>query len=274
MQKKSNFKPQKQQQVAQSSDWEKETKKQERNELLKKIVIWVAIGAVAFVGLALLVFLADRSGGGGPTAEPVVNENVRAVSASEDMIIGNPYAKVSVIKYSDFQCPACATYSPMMDQILNAYGDEVNVVYRNFPLSIHSNAKISAQAGYAAWKLGKFKEMKNELFNNQSAWSNLDNPEDEFVKYAESIGLDGEEFRELMVSDDAVAFVKKGEAESISLGLQATPTFFIGKKEVTTRSFEDFQRLIDEELGRTSADSTSGPSENQESTEPTLPPLQ
>lgn len=159
-----------QQQVTQSSDWEKETKKHERNELLKKVFIWVAIGAVAFAGLAALVILADRSGGGGPNSEPVVNENVPVASTTEDIIIGNPDAKVALIKYSDFQCPACASYNPTLKQIENSYPEDVKIVYRIYPIdSIHKNAAISAQAAWAAWKLGKFSEMKDELYNNQGS---------------------------------------------------------------------------------------------------------
>lgn len=258
-----------------SSEWEKSVRQEERKEIFKKIGIWVGIGLIAFAGLAALVFLADRSGGGsGSSSTPVVNENVREVSTTEDMIVGNPDAKVAIIKYSDFQCPACASYNPVLNQVLNTYEDDVMIVYRNFPIrSIHQNAVIAAQAAYAAWKLDKFKEMKDELFNNQNSWSNIDNPEDEFVKYAVSIGLDEAEFTELMNSKEAEDFVIQGEAESISLGINSTPTFFIGKKQISARNFEDFQELIDAELGGTSSTDSTGSMQPHE-TEPTLPPLQ
>lgn len=261
-----------------NSNWEDNIKKQERMEFIKKFGMWGGIAFASFVGLAILVLVAGRSGtpsthngADGLTA----NENLPPISLTEDMIVGNPNAQVTVIKYSDFQCPACASYNPVMNQILATYPEDVRIVYRHFPLkTIHQNAQISGQAAYAAWKLGKFKEMKDELFNNQDSWATLSDPSDEFVKYAKSLGMDEAEFVELMNSKEAEDIVNAGQAESISLGLQSTPSFFIGNKQFSARSFEDFQALINEELGSAPSSSSDTMDSHSESAEPTLPPLQ
>ena len=129
------------------------------------------------------------------------------------------------------------------------YPDNVRVVYRIFPIdSIHKNAQISAQAAWAAWKMDKFSEMKDELYLNQSSWESLDDPREEYIKYAGSIGLDETQFTELMNSKEAENYVIAQRAEAISLGLNATPTFFIDKQQLSVRTFEDFKALIDARL--------------------------
>lgn len=254
-------------QTTQTSDWEKNLKKEEQKEKLKKFAMWGGIILASLAGLAILVALAGRSGS--TTTEPVVKENLPAVNAQNDITVGNPDAQVTVIEYADFQCPGCASYNPTIKQVETTYPNQVLVVYRFFPIdSIHKNAQISAQAAYAAWKLDKFSEMKDELYLNQSNWESLDDPRNEFIKYAVSIGLDEAAFTELMNSKEAEEYVNTARAEAISLGINSTPTFFINKKQVTARTFEDFKALIDAEL------SSSDTQSNSESTKPTLPPLQ
>lgn len=267
MQKKT--KPQ-EQQVHQSSDWEKNLKREEQKEKGKKLATWGGIILASVLGLALLVWIGGRSGS--TTTEPVVKENLPEVSVENDIIIGNPNAQVTIIEYADFQCPACADYNSVLNQVEKTYSDNVRVVYRIFPIdSIHKNAQISAQAAYAAWKLDKFSEMKDELYLNQSSWETLDDPTDEFIKYATSIGLDETQFTELMNSKEAEEYVNQERAEALSIGLNSTPTFFIARKQVSVRTFEDFKALIDAELGESSSSSESN---NPQESKPTTIPLQ
>jgi protein-disulfide isomerase len=239
------------------SDWEKNIRRQEQKEKSKQFAIWAGIILISLLGLAGLVKLAERSG---PSTTPVATENLKEVSAKNDIIMGNPDAQVTMIEYADFQCPGCATYNPIIEQVLSNYPNNVRVVYRFFPLaSIHKNAYISAQAAYAAWKMGKFIEMKDELFNNQKSWENIDNADEEFVKYAVSIGLDADKFRELMNSKEAQDAVKAGEADAISTGLNSTPTFFLGNKKITFRDFEELKSLIDAEISGVTVTVTQPP---------------
>ncbi len=137
----------------------------------------------------------------------------------------------------------------MVNKVLEDYKGKIKLVYRFFPLrSIHKNALIAGQAGYAAWKLGKFAEMKDMLFSNQQDWESLSDPRQVFEGYASSIGLNAEKFRKIMNSDEAKNVVLAGENEATSLGLVSTPSFFIGNKQFVPSGYDDFKKPIDQQL--------------------------
>lgn len=233
----------------QSSSWQDNIKKQERTDMFKKIAMWAGIIAVSIAGLAGLVVLADRSSGSSQQA-PVESANFPKINEN-DIVLGDPSAKVTFTEYADFQCPACASYNPVTNRLLEEYKGKAKLVYRFFPLkSIHKNALISAQAAYAAWKLGKFSEMKDMLYDNQKDWEALSDPREIFEGYASTIGLDVEKFRGVMNSDEAKKAVEAGEKEAIGLGLNSTPSFFIENKKIQPSGYDDFKKLIDEELNK------------------------
>lgn len=230
----------------QSSNWQDNIKKQERTDMFKKIAIWGAVILAAVAGLGGLVYLADKSSSSNST--PVETANFPQVSEN-DIVVGDKKAGITITEYSDFQCPACANYNPIVNRVLDEYQGKVKLVYRFFPLrGIHKNGLISSQAGYAAEKLGKFSEMKDLLFENQSEWENLGDPREVFEGYADSIELDAKKFREIMDSDEAKKTVEAGEKEAIGLGLNSTPSFFIGNKRIQPQGYEGFKKVIDEEL--------------------------
>ena len=228
------------------SSWQSNAGREQRNDLVKKIIIWGGIALASIAGIALLVKLAGTSS----STAPIETPNLPEVSANE-IIVGEKNAKVSIIEYSDFQCPACASYNPVVNKLLSDYSGKVRLVYRFFPLrTIHKNGIISSQAGYAAWKLGKFSEMKDELFVNQKDWESLDEgkAKEAFIDYAKGLKLDGNKFKEIMNSNEAKNAVLDGEKEALGLGLNSTPTFFLGNKRVQPGGYEDFKKLIDDEL--------------------------
>ena len=231
---------------SESSAWQDSMKNQQRTDMFKKIAVWGAIILTCVAGLGGLVYLADKNSSN--TSAPVEIANFPAVSEN-DIIVGDPKAQIAITEYSDFQCPACASYNPILNQVLSEYKGKVKLVYRHFPLrGIHKNAIIAGQAGYAAEKLGKFSEMKDLLFEKQADWEGLDDPREVFEGYAQSIELNVEEFRTIMNSPEAKKAVEAGEREAIGLGLNSTPSFFIGNKRIQPRGFEEFKNLIDEEL--------------------------
>lgn len=231
-----------------SSNWQDNIKKQERNSFIKKVILWSAVIAICVTGLAALVIYADKSTSG--TTDLVENANLPKVSEN-DIVLGNKNAKVTITEYADYQCPACASYNPVINRLLEEYKDKIQISFRFFPLkNIHKNAQISGQAAYAAHKMGKFSEMKDLLYENQKDWETLGDPKETFEGYASSLELDVEEFKTLMNSDEAKNAVNAGEREAMSLGLQSTPTFFFGNKQFSPRTYEDFKKLIDEELNK------------------------
>ncbi len=232
----------------QASNWEQGLKKQQRAELFKKIALWSGIFAICISALAALVIYADKSTSG--TTTVVENQNLPKPS-EKDIIVGDKNAEVTITEYADFQCPACAAINPLINRVFEEYKGKANLVFRFFPLrTIHKNALISGQAAYAAHKLGKFGEMKDLLYDHQTEWENLGDPKQVFEGYASSLGLDVNKFRSVMNSDEAKNAVLAGENEAIGLGLNSTPTLFIGIKKFSPAGYEDFKKLIDEELGK------------------------
>lgn len=217
---------------------------EDKKVLFKKIAIWAGIIALSIGGLAILVLLAER--GGSPDA-PVVVHNLPAVTG-EDIITGNPDGKVVLIKYTDFQCPACASYNQTLKTLLQEYPDDLMIVYRHFPLSIHKNSQNAARAAFSAWKLGKFEEMKDLLYENQDGWGNEGNPEKIFITYAKDIGLDTAKFETIMKSDEAKKKVEDDNSDALSMGFNSTPTFLLGNKRISPRGVDDFRILINAEI--------------------------
>ena len=177
---------------------------------------------------------------------PVTDAEVLQINET-DWIRGNEDGTITLVEYLDFQCPACGAYHPLVTQLYQEYGDRVRFVTRHFPISnIHQNAISSAKAAEAAGRQDKFWEMHDVLFENQGKWSNERNPEDLFVSYAKSIGLDKEKFLADYNDgsiDDKVDSDRNGASRA---GVTGTPTFFLnGKKINNPRGYEEFKALIE-----------------------------
>ncbi len=180
---------------------------------------------------------------GGPSTNSAPVDRV----TNADHLQGNASAKVVLIEYSDFQCPACGAYYPIVKQIEETYGDELAIVYRHFPLTtIHKNADAAARAAEAAGKQGKFFAMHDLLFEKQAEWSNATDAGARFVTYTESLGLDRDRFNADIQSSDVKEKVDADRDSGVAASVQGTPTFFLnGKKINNPRSFEEFRKLIE-----------------------------
>lgn len=172
------------------------------------------------------------------------------VVGEEDNVRGNFDAKVTIIEYADFQCPACAFYSALIKELEKQMEGDVRVVFRHFPLtSIHKNAISAALAAEAAGRQDKFWEMHDVLFQAQSEWENADDPKEIFEGYAEALGLDMQQYRKDYESSELSEKVKKDLDLALELGLNATPTFFVnGRRIRNPGSLEDFKALVNKEL--------------------------
>jgi protein-disulfide isomerase len=162
-----------------------------------------------------------------------------------DNVKGNPDATVSLVKYSDFQCPACAAAAGVVDDMLTQYGDQVRVEYRHFPLvTIHPHAVAAGAAAEAAGQQGKFWEMHNLLFTNQSVWGNSANPSVYFLQYGEEIGLDMTQFRRQMNASVLTDHVRDGFREARELGFSGTPTFTLNGERMEFSTYQEFIEQI------------------------------
>ncbi|MFP2910045.1 DsbA family protein [Pyxidicoccus sp. 3LFB2] len=179
----------------------------------------------------------------GAPAEPAVQK----VEVGNAPVKGPKNAPVTIVAFSDFECPFCSRVLPTMKQIEDQYGNKVKLAFKNQPLPFHANAKPAAAAALAANEQGKFWEMHDKLFANQRA---LDRASLE--KYAEELGLNMGKFKAALDSGKYTAQIEADSAEGSRLGANGTPTFFInGRTLVGAQPFEAFKRIIDEELKKT-----------------------
>ena len=160
--------------------------------------------------------------------------------------MGPEDATVTVVEFSDFQCPFCARVLPTLNQIRSEYGDQVRVVFKHLPLSFHQKAPAAHAASEAAHKQGKFWEMHDKIFKNQRQMS-----EENYVVWAGEIGLDVEEFKKDMASAAIKARVDKDVKEAGRLGVTGTPGFFINGRHMSgAKPFSEFKVVIDEEIDK------------------------
>lgn len=163
-----------------------------------------------------------------------------------DNIRGALNGKVTLVEFGDFQCPACASYEPIVRQVLADNKDTLKIVYKHFPLTqIHRNALSAAKATEAAALQGKFWEMHDILYDKQDEWSGALNARDFYLTYATTIGLDTTKFSKDLESKVLEEKVLAEFKEGVSLGVQGTPTFFLnGKKLENPRDLGTFNKLI------------------------------
>ena len=182
------------------------------------------------------------------------DEDLRTVSMEsniqDEKFLGKTDAPVTLIEYSDFQCPACAAYEPLVRDLHKDFPDTLKIVYRYFPLAtIHKNAMISAKAAQAALNQGKFWEMHDMLFDKQKDWEKVENPQDIFIGYAEEIGLNKEQFKQDIEKIETIDPIKRDEQLGKDINIHGTPSFFLnGKKIENPQNYADFKKLVDDAL--------------------------
>lgn len=159
-------------------------------------------------------------------------KNNEGVDATKVYTKGNPEASVRLVEYSDFQCPACGAWHPIIKEVLSNVQEDVVFEYKHFPLPMHGFAEAAARAAEAAGQQGKFYEYHDLLFENQSIWSTSGNPTSMFIKYAEELGLDIDTFKRQMKSSLLVDKIANDVKEGHELGITGTPTFFINGERV------------------------------------------
>jgi protein-disulfide isomerase len=197
----------------------------------RKFLIILGVAILALVGI--FVFSNNKSS----------NKPVTSTASVTNHSTGKLDSKVEVIEYADFQCPACGQFFPLVAEMKEKYNDTVKFTFRHFPLdSIHKNARAAARAAEAAGQQGKFFEMHDLLFQNQSAWETTSDPLTVFSGYAQQLGLDVTAFK---------AYYASESAEGQKKGVTGTPTFFIAGVKVENSDLsnpEKFAAKLDEAL--------------------------
>ena len=168
------------------------------------------------------------------------------VPLDDDPVIGPENAAITLIEFSDYECPYCRSWhAEVFDRLMETYPDQVRVVYRDFPLtSIHPNAVPAAEAANCAYEQGGFWEFHRKLFDGVYGLST-----EAYTQYASEIGLDQAGFEECLNSRRYKAEVEADFEYAANLGVRSTPTFFLnGLPIVGAQPFEVFQEVIEKEL--------------------------
>lgn len=167
------------------------------------------------------------------------------VSAGDSPAKGPEDAPITIIEFSDFQCPFCKRVLPTLEQVLTTYAGKVRLVFRDFPLlSIHPRAQRSAEAAQCAREQGKFWEYHDALFANQNQLE-----DSHLTEYARTLGLDIQSFEQCLASNKYTASVQADLTYGTQLGVSGTPAFFINGRLLSgAQPFEAFQAIIEEEL--------------------------
>ncbi|MDT7602173.1 MAG: hypothetical protein QOF61_170 [Acidobacteriota bacterium] len=167
--------------------------------------------------------------------------------------LGSTAAPVVLEEFGDYQCPPCGQIYPEIEKIKQDYGDEVRLVFRQYPLiRVHPHALFAAHAAEAASLQGKFWEMHRAIFENQRAWSPVPDPTAMFESYAQHAGLDVERYRKDVGSPETDARVVADRERGQSVGVESTPTFFVNGRKIppSQTTGKGLREEIDRALGR------------------------
>ncbi len=177
--------------------------------------------------------------------QPLTAELTAKVAAGDAPSFGPADAKVTVVEFSDFQCPYCSRAASVTTQVKEKYGTKVRFVFRQYPLSFHDNAQVAAEASLEAHKQGKFWEFHDKMFANQGA---LDRSSLE--GYAKELKLDVTKFKGALDGKAHGAQVKSDLDLGNEVAVQGTPTMFInGKRVENPTDFGAVSEAIDAALG-------------------------
>jgi protein-disulfide isomerase len=170
---------------------------------------------------------------------------VKPVDEKSDHILGNKNAKVTLIEYSDFECPFCLRHEDTLKQLMSAYKNDVRLVYRHFPLSFHPQAQKAAEASECAGKQGKFWEMHGKIFAaNQAGKMSVQQWKDD----AKALGLNADAFNKCLDSGETAAKIAQDQQEGSAAGITGTPgTFVNGKLVEGAVPLATFKQIVEQE---------------------------
>jgi protein-disulfide isomerase len=223
-------------------------------------LVMIGVVLVAAIGGGVALYRSMKTGGGDatPFASPTeAAPAARPPTAAASQNSGSPAltqpqglqnVSVAVEEYGDYQCPPCGVLHPELRKIQAEYGNRIEFVFYNFPLTKnHKNALAAAQAAEAARLQNRFEKMHDRIYDNQEAWKDVADPRPTFLKYAGEIGLDLARFTRDTSGPEVQRRIDQDTQRAMSLGIQGTPTVLIEgrqlKPEVTTG--EGIRRGID-----------------------------
>jgi protein-disulfide isomerase len=188
---------------------------------------------------------AGRPAGAPPVAAPPpAAAEPRDVSTADAPRRGTENALVSIVEFSDFQCPFCSRAYPTIQQVLKEYSSDVALYFRHYPLPFHNDARLAHQAALAAGRQDRFWQMHDLIFENPRDLSR-----EKLVEHAKALELDADRFAVDLDDPELTAKIDRDLADAEQLGVTGTPTFFINGHEIAgAQPYPAFKQLIDREL--------------------------
>jgi protein-disulfide isomerase len=163
-----------------------------------------------------------------------------SIATDDQPAKGNSKAVVTIVEFTDFECPSCAKQHPVLERIVSEFKDQVRLVVRDFPLSQHANARQAAEAAEAAREQGKYWEYVAVLFRNQSALG-----VEKLRQYATDLGLDRAKFDASLDSGKFAEKIQRDVFDGRKLGISGTPTLYINGKRIADNSYESMKSTIE-----------------------------
>lgn len=199
-------------------------------QLMKRYLpfLIIALVAVLTIGVSAMFLRAQRRA---IANQPINPPPPGAGQLEPTHTLGPATAPVTLEEYGDFQCPSCAATSQIIHALGKEYGDRLRVIFWQFPLAMHPHAREAALAAEAASRQGRFWEMHDLLYRNQSSWKDSADVGSDYETFAQEIGLNTELFRHDLANAGVAARVDAEHAEGEARGVKGTPTLFINGQE-------------------------------------------
>jgi protein-disulfide isomerase len=188
----------------------------------------------------------------------------QASGAPSNNFYGQEAGVITVTEFADFQCPACASFFPVISEVKQIFASQVRFEFKHFPLvQIHPNATAAHRAAQTAANQGKFWEMHDILFERLQTWNTANNPADIFEQYAQELGLDMDKYRAEIATSEILGVINADIEIGKGLSVTGTPTFFIDGERIddltSVASVESFSSLIQQKIN----EKTGGPTGDQ-----------
>ena len=227
-------------------------------DFISRNLIFISVTLVTLVVIIGGVFLFSKGGGSSTSTKTVpdtllipTDPYITGGISNGKFLPQSKDAKVTIVEFGDYQCPACSAYSPLVDKILTEFSGKVNLTFRNFPLPQHTNATITSYAAEAAGLQGKFWDMHVKLYDSQEEWSDSSVAKDIVIRYATEMALDVNKFKADIDSSKVKERVTKDIADANLIGINSTPTFFInGQKIDNPRDYEEFKKIVSDAINK------------------------
>ncbi|HLY61553.1 MAG TPA: thioredoxin domain-containing protein [Terriglobia bacterium] len=202
---------------------------------------------IVAIGLGVPAFAILSSHEEAPPVSQVNSEALKSLIRPDSHVIGNPDASLTVVEFGDFECPVCGAEEPVVEEVLKKYGSRIRFVFRQFPLTgVHPDAMQAAEASECAAEQGKFWQAEQKLYQSQT-----DLTEPALNLYAVELGLDKARFGQCLSSHATQSIINGDMADGHTLGVDRTPTFFIGQQKFARPiDLKDFSNILDQELAR------------------------